>query len=300
MRSIAQMREKVLSGSRKTIAVAAAEDMPVLEAIKDAIEAGLADAILVGNKEKIKTDLDKLGLSAEQIEIVDEPDVKRAAAKAVSFVRDGKAQVLMKGLLGTADFLRAVLNKENGLRTGDELTHVAVFQVPQIDRLIMMTDSAMHTYPELNEKVKMLAAVKKVSNALEIPCPKVAAVCAVEVVNPAMQPTLDAALLAKMCERGQIKGMVVDGPLALDIALNQEAADHKGVTGMVAGKADALLMPNIESGNIMWKTLVYMANAEIAGSIVGAAAPIVLTSRSDSPSTKLNSIMLALLMAEDL
>lgn len=298
MKSMIQMREKVLSSTRKTIAVAAAEDMPVLEAVRDAVDAGLADAVLVGDSRRIEVYIEQLRLSKEQFDIVHEPDVNKAAAKAVSFVRAGKAQVLMKGLLGTADFLRAVLNKENGLRTGEELTHVAVFDVPQIDRLIMMTDSAMHTYPELNEKIKMLNAIKTVGTALGITRPKVAAVCAVEVVNPAMSPTVDAALLAKMCERGQIKDLVVDGPLALDIALDQEAADHKGVTGAVAGNADALLMPNIETGNVMWKTLVYMADAQVAGTIVGAAAPIVLTSRSDSPSTKLNSIMLALLLAE--
>ncbi len=298
MKSMNEMQRKVLSGSRKTIAVAAAEDMPVLEAIRDAVEAGLADAVLVGDQDKIEAYMAELGMADDRLRIVHEPDVKKAAATAVSFVREGRAQVLMKGLLGTADFLRAVLNKEQGLRTGEELTHMAVFDVPQIDRLIMMTDSAMHTYPELKEKVQMLGAVKKVGRALGIETPRVAAVCAVEVINPVMQPTVDAALLTRMCDRGQIKGVVVDGPMALDIALDQEAAVHKGVGGPVAGNADALLMPNIETGNVMWKTLVYMAEAEIAGAVVGAAAPIVLTSRSDSPSTKLNSIMLALLLAD--
>ncbi len=298
MRSISEMRERVLDAPRKTIAVAAAADLPVLEAIKDAVEAGAADAVLVGEQPLIEKYLHELGLKGGRIEILDEPDARKAAAKAVQLVRDGVAQVLMKGLIGTADFMRAVLNKEYGLRTGQELTHVSVFEVPKIDRLIIMTDPAMHTYPELGEKIKMLDAIKQVSTALEIDHPKVAVVCAVEVVNPAMQSTLDAAVLAKMSDRGQVKGMTVDGPLALDIALNEEAAAHKGVTGPVAGQADALLMPNIETGNVMWKTLVYMAEAGIAGAIVGAAAPIVLTSRSDSPSTKLNSIVLALLMAE--
>jgi len=298
MKSISEMRERVLDGPRKTIAVAAAADLPVLEAIKDAVEASAADAVLVGDQALIEKYLQDLGLSSGRVEILDEPDAQKAAAKAVKLVRDGVAQVLMKGLIGTADFMRAVLNKEYGLRTGQELTHVSVFEVPKIDRLLIMTDPAMHTYPELGEKIKMLDAIKQVGTALEIEHPKVAVVCAVEVVNPAMQSTLDAAVLAKMSDRGQVKGMTVDGPLALDIALNEEAAAHKGVTGPVAGQADALLMPNIETGNVMWKTLVYMAEAGIAGAIVGAAAPIVLTSRSDSPSTKLNSIVLALLMAE--
>lgn len=298
MKSMLEIKEKVLASEPKKIAVAAAEDLHVLEAIKDAIDIGLAEAVLIGDKGKIEAYMNELGINKTGAEIIHEPDVKKAAQTAALLVREGTAQVLMKGQLGTADFMRAVLDKEKGLRTGQELTHLSVFDVPQIDRLIIMTDSAMHTYPELKEKVKMLDAIKKVAAALMIENPKVAAVCAVEVVNPAMQPTVDAAIMAKMCERGQIKGMVVDGPLALDNALDEEAARHKGITGEVAGKADALLMPNIETGNVMWKTLVYMAEAQIAGTIAGAAAPVVLTSRSDSPATKLNSIMLALLLAD--
>ena len=299
MRTIREINEKVIAGRRKTIAVAAADDMPVLAAVKDAVELGLAAAVLVGDEEKIQAALDELGVHSDQIEVVHEPDRKAAAARAVALVREGRAQVLMKGLIGTADFMRAVLNKERGLRTGRELSHMAVIQVPQMDRLILMTDPAMHMYPTLEEKVKILEAAGEVCRPLEIEDPKVAAVCAVEVVNPAMPPTMDAAVLAQMSARGQIKGVTVDGPLALDVALSPEAAAHKGLKGPVPGHADILLMPNIEAGNVMWKTLVYMAKAQIAGTIVGAAAPIVLTSRSDSPETKLNSIALALLLGQN-
>lgn len=299
MRTIREINESVIAGGRKTIAVAAADDIPVLEAVRDAVELGLAAAVLVGDGEKIEAALKELGVQSDQIRVIHEPDRKAAAARAVALVREGRAQVLMKGLIGTADFMRAVLNKERGLRTGRELSHMAVIEVPQFNRLILMTDPAMHMYPTLEEKVKILEAAGEVCRALEIENPKAAAVCAVEVVNPAMPPTMDAAVLAQMSARGQIRGVTVDGPLALDVAVSPEAAAHKGLRGPVAGHADILLMPGIEAGNVMWKTLVYMAKAQIAGTIVGAAAPIVLTSRSDSPETKRNSIALALLLGQN-
>lgn len=295
MKSLNEVRQRVLAGEVKTIAVAAAEDKPVLEAIRDCLNINLAKAILVGNQEKMETYLAELDMNPEQVTIIHQPDQKLAAAASVQLVREGQAQVLMKGLIGTADFMRAVLDKERGLRTGAELTHIAVMESPKMNRLILMTDAAMHMYPELAEKVKILQMAEQLCRVLEIPDPKAAVIGAVEVVNPAMAPTMDGAVLAKMSDRGQIKGLKVDGPLALDVALSEDAAQHKNLTGEVAGRADVLLMPGIEAGNVMWKTLVYLSDAQIAGLIMGAAAPIVLTSRSDSPETKLNSIALALL-----
>ena len=270
MRSLREVRDSLLAREKKRIAVAAAEDRPVLEAVKEAVQMGIAEATLCGDEAKIRQ-------IAEEIEL----DVNK----------------VMKGLIGTADFLRAVLNKEWGLRTGKILSHVAVFDSVKLDRLILMTDAAMVMYPTLEEKIAMINNTIPVCQALEIEDPKAAAVCAVEVLNPSMQPTLDAASLAIMSQRGQFKGITVDGPLALDNALNEDAARHKGIKSPVAGHADVLLMPNIECGNIMWKTLVYMARCEIAGVLMGAAAPVVITSRSDAPETKLNSIALALLIA---
>lgn len=296
MKSISQIREKVLSGERKTIAVAAADDMPVLEAIKDAMDADLANAVLIGNKGRIEEIASQLGMNMDRIEIIDEPDVVLAAERAVELVKEGKAHVLMKGLLKTPTLLKAVLNREKGLRTGGELSHIAVFEVPGLDRLLVMSDPAMHILPSLEEKERILGSIKIVTDALEIKCPKIAAVCAIEVFNPAMPATVDADALTKMYKEGKLKDMVVDGPMALDIAVSKHAAEHKGYKGEIQGDADALLMPNIESGNVMWKTLVYLAQAKIAGVVVGAAAPVVLTSRSDSPETKLNSIMLSLLL----
>ncbi len=297
MRSLREVRDSLLAREKKRIAVAAAEDRPVLEAVKEAVQMGIAEATLCGDEAKIRQIAEEIELDVTKVTIVNEPDIRKSAEAAVKLVHNGEAQLVMKGLIGTADFLRAVLNKEWGLRTGKILSHVAVFDSVKLDRLILMTDAAMVMYPTLEEKIAMINNTIPVCQALEIEDPKAAAVCAVEVLNPSMQPTLDAASLAIMSQRGQFKGITVDGPLALDNALNEDAARHKGIKSPVAGHADVLLMPNIECGNIMWKTLVYMARCEIAGVLMGAAAPVVITSRSDAPETKLNSIALALLIA---
>ena len=291
MRSLREVRDSLLAREKKRIAVAAAEDRPVLEAVKEAVQMGIAEATLCGDEAKIRQIAEEIELDVNKVTIVNEPDIRKSAEAAVKLVHNGEAQLVMKGLIGTADFLRAVLNKEWGLRTGKILSHVAVFDSVKLDRLILMTDAAMVMYPTLEEKIAMINNTIPVCQALEIEDPKAAAVCAVEVLNPSMQPTLDAASLAIMSQRGQFKGITVDGPLALDNALNEDAARHKGIKSPVAGHADVLLMPNIECGNIMWKTLVYMARCEIAG------VPVVITSRSDAPETKLNSIALALLIA---
>ncbi|MCI8727686.1 MAG: phosphate butyryltransferase [Hungatella sp.] len=296
MKTFDEVFEKVKGKGGRRIAVAAAADEPVLEAVRDAVSMGLAQADLVGDKEKIKAIAAKINFDLHQVNLYDEPDEKEAARKAVTLVHDGKASVLMKGLISTADFLRAVLNKETGLRTGKTLSSVSVMKSPQIDRFILMTDGGMVMYPGLEEKVQILENVIPVCRALEIENPKAAAVCAVEVVNPAMQATLDGASLALMSQRGQIKGIMVDGPLGLDNALSEEAARHKGLKGEVAGKADVILVPDIEAGNIMYKSLVYMGNTETAALIMGAAAPIIMTSRADAPKTKLNSLAVALLI----
>lgn len=296
MKTFQEVFEKVKSKGSMRVAVAAAADEPVLEAVKDAVDMGLASADLVGDAEIIRNLAEKIGLDLETVTVHHEPDAKAAAGKAVKLVHDGKASVLMKGMIGTADFLRAVLDKETGLRTGRTLSSVAVIESPQMDRLILMTDGGMVMYPTLEEKVQILQNVVPVCRGLDISQPKAAAVCAVEVVNPAMQATLDAAALTVMSQRGQIKGILVEGPLGMDNALSEEAARHKGIGGAVAGKADVILVPNIEAGNIMYKSVVYMAQAETAALIMGAAAPIIMTSRADSPKTKLNSIAVALLV----
>ncbi|MDF2881937.1 MAG: phosphate butyryltransferase [Clostridiaceae bacterium] len=300
IKNFQELLKKASEQPTKKVAVAVAEDKPVLEAVKDAKEKGIADAVLVGNVDKIKTIAEEINMDLSKFELVDEKNTKKAALKAVELVSTGKADMVMKGLVDTANFLRAVLNKEVGLRTGKLMSHVAVFEIPKFDRLIFLTDVAFNMYPELKDKVDIIANAVTVAHAVGIEMPKVAPICAVEVINPAMQPTLDAAALSKMSDRGQIKGCVIDGPLALDNALSEEAAAHKKVTGPVAGKADILLLPNIDSGNIMYKTLTYTSDSKNGGILVGTAAPVVLTSRNDSHETKMNSIALAALVAEQL
>lgn len=293
-----EVLKKVKSLETKTVAVAVAQDEPVLQAIMEAKNQGIANAILVGDENKIKEVATSINMDLSQFEIVHEANIAKAALKAVELVSSGKADMVMKGLVDTANFLRAVLNKEVGLRSGRLMSHVAVFEIAGIDRLIFLTDAAFNMYPELKDKVDIINNSVKMAHAIGIECPKVAPICAVEVVNPSMPATLDAAMLSKMSDRGQIKGCIVDGPLALDNALSEEAAKHKNVGGPVAGKADIMVLPNIEAGNVMYKTLTYTSNSKNGGLLVGTTAPVILTSRSDSFETKMNSIALAALVAE--
>lgn len=297
-KSFEEILGKVKARPTKTVAVAVAQDEPVLEAVRDAKKNGIANAILVGDKEKIIAIAEKIDLNIADFEIVDEKDIKKAALKAVEIVSTGKADMVMKGLVDTATFLRSVLNKEVGLRTGKLMSHVAVFETEAFDRLIFLTDVAFNMYPTLKEKVDIIKNAAAVAHALGIEEPKVAPLCAIETVNENMPATVDAALLSKMSDRGQIKGCIVDGPYALDNALSEEAAKHKKVTGAVAGKADILLMPNIETGNVMYKTLTFTTKSKNGGILVGTAAPVILTSRSDSHETKMYSIALAALVAK--
>ena len=205
----------------KKVAVAVAQDEPVLEAVKAAKERGIADAILVGDTEKIKAIAHGIDMDLNDFEILHEEDVNKAALLAVQLVSSGSADMVMKGLVDTATFLRSVLNKEVGLRTGKLMSHVAVFEIEGIDRLILLTDASFTTYPDLKAKTQIINNSVMVAKACGIDMPKVAPVCAVEVVNPDMPATVDAALLSKMSDRGQIKGCIVDGPLALDNALSE-------------------------------------------------------------------------------
>lgn len=299
-RNFDELLSKVREVKLKKVAVAVAQDEPVLEAIKSAKEKGIADAILVGDETKIQEVADNIGLDLEDYEIIHEIDDRKAALMAVELVSSGKADMVMKGLVDTATFLRSVLNKEVGLRTGKLMSHVAVFEIEGIDRLIYLTDAAFNTYPDLKAKKQIIENAVAVAHACGLEMPKVAPICAVEVVNPDMPATLDASLLSKMNDRGQIKGCIVDGPLALDNAISEEAAHHKGITGPVAGKADVLVLPNIETANVMYKCLTYTSRSKNGGLLVGTSAPVILTSRADSFETKVHSIALAALVAETL
>ncbi|AGE80046.1 TPA: phosphate butyryltransferase [Bacillus thuringiensis] len=283
---------------KKTVAVAVAEDHEVIEAVAKAIKLQLAQFRLYGNQEKIMGMLQEHGLqTSEHVEVIAAMSSAEAAELSVKAVRNGEADVLMKGNIPTANILKAVLNKEWGLRKGSVLSHVAAFEVQNYDRLIFVTDAAMNIAPDVTQKAAIIQNTVEVARAIGIDLPKVAPIAAVEVVNPAMQATIDAAMLTQMNRRGQIKDCIVDGPLALDNAVSQIAAEHKGIVSDVAGKADILLVPTIEAGNVLYKSLVYFADAKVGAMIAGAKAPIVLTSRADSAETKVYSLALAVATA---
>jgi phosphate butyryltransferase len=287
------------SKMQKKIAVAAAEDHEVIEAVASAIKLDLASFILFGEEMKIRALLKEQNVpeNNERLEIVHTTGAAEAATEAVKAVSSKEADVLMKGMVPTATLLKAVLNKEYGLRTGNVLSHVAVFEVAGYDRFTIVTDAAMNIAPDLKQKAQITKNAVEIARAIGIETPKVAPIAAVEVVNPDMQATLDAAALTTMNRRGQLKNCIVDGPLALDNAVSFEAADHKGIKSDVAGRADILLVPTIEVGNVLYKSLIYFANAKVGAVIAGAKAPIVLTSRSDSAESKLNSLILAVCSA---
>lgn len=290
--------DQAVGQPKKTVAVAVAEDHEVIEAVAKAIKLQLAQFRLYGNQEKIMGMLQEHGLqTSEHIEVIAAASNAEAAELSVKAVRNGEADVLMKGNIPTANILKAVLNKEWGLRKGSVLSHVAAFEVPNYDRLIFVTDAAMNIAPDVTQKAAIIQNTVEVARAIGIDLPKVAPIAAVEVVNPAMQATIDAAMLTQMNRRGQIKNCVVDGPLALDNAVSQIAAEHKGIVSDVAGKADILLVPTIEAGNVLYKSLVYFADAKVGAMIAGAKAPIVLTSRADSAETKVYSLALAVATA---
>lgn len=281
----------------KTISVACSQDKEVLIAVDMAKKEGIANAILVGDIEKTNTIANELNIDLSGYDLIDEKDLTQASLKAVSLVSEGKADMVMKGLVDTSIILKAVLDKEVGLRTGKVLSHVAVFDVNGYDRLFFITDAAMNLAPDLQTKKQIIENACIVAHALDIEKPKVASICAKEKVNPKMPDTVDAKELEDMCKNGEIKGCIVGGPFALDNAVSEEAAKHKGMDNPIAGKADILLAPDIEAGNILYKSLVFFAESKNAGVIVGAKAPIILTSRADSEETKLNSIALGVLMA---
>ena len=283
----------------KKIAVAAAEDDFVLEALKIAKDEGIAESILVGDETKIRELAKTINMDLSQFEVINQPDPASAAKIAVKKVHDGEADMYMKGLISTKDFLRSVLDKEVGLRTGRVLTHVGVFEVKGIDQLLFLTDQAFIMYPTLEEKVKIIENAIDIANACGIQNPKVAPLAAVEVVNPKMPATVDAAELTKMNAEGKIKGCIIDGPLSLDMAISKEACSHKkGLDRKITGDADILLFPDIHTGNVAYKMLVHTSHFLNGAILSGTSAPVILTSRSDSVATRVNSIALASVLAE--
>lgn len=292
---------KVKECGMKKVAVAAAQDSAVLEAVQEAKARGIADAILVGDEAKIREIAAELHMDLEGFEIIDEPDMIQASLTAVKLAHDGKADMYMKGLIDSKNFLRSVLDKEVGLRTGGTLSHVCVFEIPGIDRLLFLTDVAFMTYPTLEDKVNIIKNTIPVCRACGVDIPKVAPLAAVEVLNPKMPVTVEAAELTRMCEAGELTGCIVDGPLSLDLAIDAEAAKHKGATDRkIQGDADVLLFPDIHAGNLVYKAIVHMVKVKNGCILTGTKVPVILTSRSDTFETKVNSIALAAVVAEEM
>ncbi len=295
--NFAELLAAVCCSPPRRVAVAAAHDDAVLAAVRMAKEQGIAEFVLIGDQAKLAPLAAAAGVKLADHEVIHEPDVRLAARRAAAMTGGGQADMLMKGLIGTGDFLRALLDKEAGLRTGALLSHTFAVELAGYNRLLFVTDAAMNVAPTLAEKAGIIANALTLTDALGIKPAKVAALAAVETVEAGMPATMEAAALAKMADRGQIKGAIVDGPLALDNAISEEAARHKGIVSPVAGKADVLVVPDIEAGNVLGKAMVYFAGGKVAGLVLGAAKPVIVTSRADSAESKMLSIALGAVMA---
>jgi len=290
---LSDLYELARKSGKKRLAVAVAHDEHCLEAICAVVQRGLVEAILIGNEKKIREIALKLNLDISAMTIVNEEKDGDAVKKAVKLVKNKEADILMKGNVPTATFLRGVLDKEEGLRKGDVLSHFALFEVPTYHKLLGLSDAAMIPAPDFKTKVALINNAVEFMNKLGYEKPKVAILAAVEMVNEAMPATIDAAVLSKMNQRGQIKNCIIDGPLAYDNAVSIESARHKGIISDVAGDADLLIVPDIEAGNILYKAFGFSSNAILAAVVLGASAPIVLTSRSDTEEAKQASIVMA-------
>ena len=298
-KSFGDLVEQVTKCEKKTVSVCCAQDDAVLEAVRAAKEKGIADAILVGDEAKIREIAASINMDLSDYKIINEPDDIQAALKAVELVHNKKADMYMKGLIDTKHFLKSVLDKEVGLRTGKPLSHVCVFDLPEVDHILFLTDVAFIPYPTLDDKVNIINNTVEICEACGVKNPKVAPLAAVEVVNPKMPVTVEADELTKMNEAGEIKNCIVDGPLSFDLATCPEAAKHKGAEGRkIVGDADILLFPDIHAGNITYKALVHNTKVVNGNLITGTAAPVILTSRSDTFEVKMNSLVLGAVVAE--
>ncbi len=290
--------EAVMDFPIRRVAVAVAQDPSVLEAVSEAREKEVAEYVLIGDRDEILKTADDIGKQVNPDTIIHKPDPLQAAAEAVRQVHDGYADVLMKGYIHTDDFLRALLDKETGLRTRAVMSHVFIWESISLNRLIFVTDGAMNIAPSIDRKADIILNAVHLASMFGLDKPKVALLAAVEVVNPAMPATVEAAALAGMCYRHQFSApCLIDGPFGFDNAINPEAARHKKIGGYVAGKADILVVPSIEAGNMLAKSFAFLGCGDTVGVLVGAKRPVVLTSRADSPRSKFFSIATAVLMS---
>lgn len=295
-----ELIKKAQSKVTKKLVVAAAEDDVVISAVKMASELDLVEPVLVGDEKRIKEIYAEMGINPSW-KIINEPNKAKASARAVAEIAAGNGEILMKGLVGTPILLKAVLNKEAGLRKSKVLSHVGIIGTTTYPKLIIMTDGGMVPAPDLTQKVEILKNAIRVARGFEMNPVRAAIVSSLETVSDAVPSTIDAAALAKMGDRNQFgSDVIVDGPLALDNAISKHAAEHKGIVSEVAGQPDILIMPSVEAGNIFYKTLVYLGNcgAETAGVVLGAKVPVIVPSRTDTAESKMNAIAASVLIAE--
>ncbi len=293
IRHLLELVEVAKSKKTRKLVLAAAGDEDALLAVKNAAMHGIIEPILVGDMNKIRAIAKSISFDITELETYDFPEKNDAATKATQLIKEGKAEILMKGNMSTGTLMKAVLDKENGLRKGDTLSHVAVFESPYYHKLLGVTDAAMNVNPDLETKIAIIKNAVEVFHKLGNSNPRVAIVGSVETVNPRMEATMHAATISMMNYRRQITGCIIDGPLAIDNAISRKSAELKNITSDVAGDTDIIMAPNIDGGNILYKTLNFLGGAVSAAVIMGAAAPVVLTSRSDSDKSKFLSIALA-------
>jgi len=289
----------VKSKPKKRLSVAFANDAHTIEAVSTAIDLGIVEGILVGDEAKIKEVCAEENIDVNKFSIVQEADEVKAAHTAVRLVNEGSADFIMKGLVSTDKYMRAILNKETGLLPPKAvLSHIVVMEVPTYHKLLVVTDVAVIPAPDLKQKVALTNYAVSVSKSLGIETPKVAMIAATEQMSASMPACVDAAIIAKMAERGQIKGALIDGPLALDVAIDKECVEIKKLKSVVGGEADCLVFPDIEAANVFYKTASKLCKAQLGAMLVGAKCPAVLTSRGDSAQTKTYSIALAALASK--
>ena len=298
VKSLDELVAAAVSDGPASIAVAAGQDPDVLQALKQAQSMGLAEGILVGDRSRMEPMVEKVGLELAPDQLIHEPDQARAAKKAIGLIREGRASLLMKGKINTSTLIRAVLDRETGLRTGRLLSQVIVFQVPGIQRLMVMTDAAINIAPNLAQKAEICRNAIEVAHAIGVTKPNLAVLCALEFVNPEMPATLDAAGLTLMNRRGQISGAYVEGPIALDSPLSRFAAERKGIDSPLVEATEIFLAPDIEAANILYRAILYFARGESGGIVLGARVPLILLSRAETPETKIRSIALAVLVGK--
>lgn len=300
MKKLEELISAAKAAPRKRLVAAFANDSHTIGATSRAIDLGIADVTLVGDIDTIKKVCQEEGIDVNKFELVQEANEAKAAAKAVSLINEGKGQILMKGLCSTDKYMKAILNKDNGLMPAGKpvLSHVSVFEIPTYHKLLITSDVAVIPAPDFKQKTAIVKYVIDTAHTLGIECPKVAMIAATEQMLTGMPACVDAALIATMNRRGQIKGAIVDGPLAMDVAIDKESAQIKKLNSEVAGDADCLVWPFIEAGNVFYKTATKFAGAELAAMVVGAKVPCILSSRGDSIQTKTYSIALAVLRAK--